>query len=101
MSYPARLFHLTLDVPKGTKRARSLCGYSLREGARFDTLAHYVGELGRKENAPIKIKWVNAFKRVRNGNTLMAFAREDYWEHFCPQCREHPEYALTLLADLP
>jgi hypothetical protein len=101
MSYPARLFHLTLKVPHGPARARSLCGYSLREGARMETLSHYRIECNRKYGSPIQAEWINAFHRVRGRNAIQAFKGADYWEHLCPECLEHPEYVLTLLADLP
>ncbi len=100
MSYHVRLFHLTLHVPNDSRRARSLCGFSLREGARFDLLEHYVLECDIKRMA-IRPYHINAFIRLRHRNAFQAFKREDYWAHVCPECLEHPEYALTLLADLP
>jgi hypothetical protein len=100
MSYPARLIHLALTVPHGPARARSLCGYSLRQGARFETLEHYILECQRKSYV-IRSPHINAFHRVRQRNALQAWTREDYWDNICPDCLEHPEYVLTLLADLP
>lgn len=102
MSYHVRLFHLVLQVPRGTKRARSLCGYSLRQGARFNTLkAHGLDLRAKLRPAPLIPPRIGAYIRARNSNALQAFNREDYWENLCPECLEHPEYVLTLLADLP
>jgi hypothetical protein len=99
-SYPVRLFHLTLAVPHNSRRARSLCGFSLREGARYETVEHHMVERERRRRGGIS-RYINAFIRRRNRNSLQAFKREDYWDHLCPGCLEHPEYVLTLLADLP
>jgi hypothetical protein len=100
MSYPVRLIHLTLKVPKGSSRARSLCGYSLRQGARFAELKNHLYE-GRLDNAIIKPPNCMVWLRERNRNCTRGVPRKEYREHLCPECLEHPDYVLTLLADLP
>jgi hypothetical protein len=100
MSYPVRLIHLTLKVPKGSSRARSLCGYSLREGARFAELKNHLYE-GRVDKQIIKLPRCMIWLRARNRNSTRGIPREDYWAALCPECLEHPDYVLTLLADLP
>jgi hypothetical protein len=99
-TWPQRMFHLSLKVPHGPARARSLCGYSLREGARFETLGHFKLECERKLH-DLRPTHINAFHRVRGRNALHAFKWDHYWDNICPECLEHPEYVLTLLADLP
>jgi len=97
-----RPFHLTLDVPHDVSRAKSLCGASLRTGARYDTVEHYIRNLERDwADEIIRASYVNAFIRDRNRNKYCAWEREDYLGNICQRCLEHPEYALAALADLP
>lgn len=98
--YPVRLFHLTLEVPPSPRRARSLCGYSLREGARFTPVENHIEECGIRQWF-IRPYRVGSFIRTRNRNAFQSVEREEYWENLCPECLEHPDYVLTLLADLP
>lgn len=100
MSYPVRLFHLTLDVPHDVSRAKSLCGASLRTGARYDTVEHYIRNLEQNSDI-LRVPYVNAFVRERNRNKYCAWERADYFAHLCPKCLEHPEYALAALAEVP